>query len=202
MADIIYTFNGKPYFNLTNRCPCACVFCLRATQAGVGSAASLWHEKDPTWEEIEQALENFVFSEVSDAVFCGYGEPLCALDNLLRTASWLKERYPGISLRVDTNGLGDLVHGCPTAPLLKGLIDTVSISLNAPNAVRYQELTCSQFGEASYPAMLRFAAQCKNNEIIPRVIFSVVDVITPEETQQCREIARGMGIALRVRKKS
>jgi len=200
MADIIYTFNGKPYFNITNQCPCACVFCLRTTQEGVGSAASLWHESEPTWEEIKQALMNYDFTGVSDAVFCGYGEPFCALDTLMRCAAWLKKRYPRISLRVDTNGLGDLIHGCPTAPALQGLIDTVSISLNAPNAARYQELTCSKFGEDAWPAMLRFAADCK--KIYPRVIFSVVDVITPGEIEQCREIAERMGIPLRVRKKA
>jgi len=200
MADIIYTFSGKPYLNLTNQCPCACVFCLRTTQDGVGSASSLWHESDPAWKEIEQALEGYDFTGVNDAVFCGYGEPFCALDNLMRSASWLKKRYPEISLRVDTNGLGDLIHGAPTAPVLKGLVDTMSISLNAPNAARYEELACSKFGEDAWPAMLRFAAECK--KIYPRVIFSVVDVITPEEIEQCREIAQGMGIPLRVRKKA
>jgi len=199
MADIVYTLGGKPYLNITNQCPCACVFCIRGEKQAVGSAATLWHADEPTWGEIEQALESFDFSQAQEAVYCGYGEPFCALDNLMRSASWLKKRYPRLSLRVNTNGLGDLIHGCPTAPALKGLVDTMSVSLNAPNAARYDALVCSCYNGEAYPAMLRFAADCK--KIFPRVIFSVVDVITPEEIAQCREIAQGMGIPLRVRKR-
>ncbi|MCL2300718.1 MAG: TatD family nuclease-associated radical SAM protein [Firmicutes bacterium] len=200
MADIIYTYKDKPYFNITNQCPCACTFCIRAEREGVGSAASLWHKSEPTWAEIKQALEGFDFTGAAEAVYCGFGEPFCALDNLMRSASWVKKRYPGISLRVNTTGLGDQIQGCPTAPALKGLVDTMSISLNAPNAARYEELTCSNFGGDAWPAMLRFAEACK--KIYPRVTFSVVDVITPEEIEQCRAIAEGMGIPLRVRKRA
>jgi len=200
MNNIIYTFRGKPYFNLTNQCSCACVFCLRNTQEGVGSANTLWHESEPSWEDIEHALEQFDFAGVEEAVFCGYGEPLCAFDNLKRSAIWLKERCPGISLRVDTNGLGDLINGRPVVRELEGLVDTICVSLNAPNAARYHELCRSCYGEAAYGAMLRFAAACK--EAIPRVVFSVVDVISPEEIEQCRAIAEGMGIPLRVRHKT
>ncbi|MCL1952980.1 MAG: TatD family nuclease-associated radical SAM protein, partial [Oscillospiraceae bacterium] len=166
---------------------------------GVGSASSLWHKAEPTWDDVKQALEAYDFTGVSEAVYCGFGEPFCALDNLMRSASWVKKRYPGISLRVNTTGLGDLIHGAPTAPVLQGLVDTMSISLNAPNAARYEELACSKFGGDAWPAMLRFAADCK--KIYPRVTFSVVDVITPEEIEQCRAIAEGMGIPLRVRKR-
>jgi len=199
MADIVYTYKNKPYFNITNQCPCACTFCIRGEQEGVGSAASLWHGREPTWAEIEQALQDYDFTQAAEAVYCGFGEPFCALDNLMRSASWVKKRHPGLSLRVNTTGLGDLLYGCPTAPALKGLVDTMSISLNAPNAARYEELACSRYGEDAYPAMLRFAAACK--KIYPRVIFSVVDVITPEEIEQCRAIAEGMGIPMRVRKR-
>ena len=197
MADIIYTLNNKPYLNITNQCPCACVFCLRGEQEGVGSAASLWHTNDPTWEEIERALEGFDFSRATEAVFCGYGEPYCALDNLKHTARWLRERYPGLPLRINTNGLGDLVNNRPTARELDGLVDCLSISLNAPNAERYDELCRSTFGTAAYDAMLRFAAEAK--EIFPKIVLSVVDIITVEEIEQCRAIAEGMGVGFKVR---
>jgi len=197
MGEIIYTFGGKPYLNITNRCPCACTFCLREQQEGVGSARTLWHQDEPAWEDIERALEGFDFFGVQEAVFCGYGEPFCALENLRSSARWLKGNYPGLELRVDTNGLGDLIHGRPTAAELQGLVDVMSISLNAPDAARYQELCQSCYGEAAYEAMLSFAAQCR--EIYPRVAFTVVDVLSSEEIERCRGIAQGMGIALRVR---
>ena len=197
MADIIYTYNGKPYLNITNQCPCACTFCIRSQNDGLGSARSLWHGADPTWPEIEQALEQTDFSGVEQVIFCGYGEPFCALDNLKRCAQWLKGRYPGVALRVNTNGLGDLINGRATAVELAGLVDAVSVSLNAPNAARYHELVRSRWGEAAFAAVLRFAEDCKAH--IPSVKFSVVDVLTPEEIEACRAIADEMGIPLRVR---
>ncbi|MDR1465526.1 MAG: TIGR04100 family radical SAM protein [Oscillospiraceae bacterium] len=197
MADIVYTFRGAVYLNITNRCPCACVFCIRAAGDGLGSAKTLWHTADPTWEDIVRAMEAFDFSPYPEAVFCGYGEPLEALDNCLRTAKYLKEKYPGIRLRINTNGLGDLIHGRPTAGDLTGWIDSVSVSLNAPDAVRYLALTQPSFGVGSYEAMLRFAADCKR--LLPEVMFTVVDVLTEEEIARCRVIADSMGIPLRVR---
>jgi len=200
MADIVYILRGKPYLNLTNQCPCACTFCVRRLQEGMGSARTLWHQSEPVWEEIELALEQFDFSGAQEAVFCGYGEPFCALENLCRAARRLKANYPQLALRVNTNGLGDLLHGRPTARDAEGLIDTVCISLNAPNAGRYQELCRSRYGEAAYGAMLRFAQECR--EIYPKVVFTVVDAISSEEIEQCRVVAERMGIPLKVRVKT
>jgi len=197
MADIIYLFGEKPYLNLTNQCPCACVFCVRSLTTGWGSAHSLWHEDDPTWDKIERALAGWDFSKTNEVVFCGYGEPMCALEHLKRAAAWLKQRHPHIALRLNTSGLGDLIHGRPTAQELAGLIDTVSISLNAPNAARYHELVRSPWGEAAFDAMLRFAQDCQQH--VPSVKFSVVNVLTEEEIAQCHEIANRFGMPLRVR---
>ena len=197
MADIIYEFMGNPYLNITNRCPCACVFCVRGQARGLGSAANLWHEQDPGWDDILAALEGYDFTRAGEAVFCGYGEPMCAFENLKKAARWLKERFPNLALRVNTNGLGDLINESPTAHELKGLIDTVSISLNAPNAQRYHELVRPRFGEGAFCAMLHFARDCR--ECIPNVKFTVVDVLTPVEIEECQLIADKMGIPLRVR---
>ena len=183
--------------NLTNQCPCACVFCVRGLQDGVGSAHSLWHEDDPTWDAIERALASWDFGAAQEVVFCGYGEPMCALEHLKQAAGWLRQNYPHLKLRLDTNGLGDLIHGRPTACELAGLIDAVSISLNAPNAARYHELVRSCWGEAAFDAMLQFARDCQVH--IPSVTFSVVSVLTEEEIAQCREIAARFGAPLRVR---
>jgi TatD family-associated radical SAM protein len=195
--NIIYTFQDAPYINLTNRCPCRCTFCLRETQQGVGGAATLWHEKEPIWLEIEQALQSFDFSGAGEVVFCGYGEPTCALENLLRTAAWLREHHPQLHQRLNTNGLGDLLHGRAIAADFAGLIDSVSISLNAPNAARYHELVRTNWGEAAFDVMLGFAQAAKKH--IPHVVLSVVDVLDDDEIAQCQAIAENMGLALRVR---
>lgn len=65
MADIVYTYGNSVYMNITNKCPCSCVFCIRSNGDGLGSAESLWLKKDPTLEEIEDEINKFDFSPYS-----------------------------------------------------------------------------------------------------------------------------------------
>lgn len=196
MADIIYTYEGNVYLNITNRCPCRCRFCIRNNGDGVGSAETLWHSGDPTLEEVLAAVRAFDFSGYTEVIFCGYGEPLCALDTLLATARYIRETL-GLKIRVNTNGLGDLINGRPTAELLADCVDTVSISLNAPTKEKYADITRPSFGEDAFEAMLRFAQDCKR--CIPSVKLTVVDVIPPEDIEACRKLAAELDIPLRVR---
>lgn len=197
MADIIYTYAGSAYMNITNKCPCACVFCIRSNGDGLGSAESLWLKKDPTIDEIKAEIDKFDFSPYSEVVFCGYGEPTQALDNLIEAAKYLKEKH-SLRIRLNSNGLSDLINGKPTAHLLEGVVDSISLSLNAPDAESYQRVTRSKFGADAYPALLKFAEDCK--KYIPSVKFTVVDVISEDEINECRKISEEMGIPLRVRK--
>lgn len=196
MADIIYTYGGSAYMNITNKCPCACIFCIRSNGDGLGSAESLWLKGDPTIDEIKAEIDNFDFSEYDEVVFCGYGEPTQALDNLIESAKYLKEKH-SLKIRLNSNGLSDLINGKPTAHLLEGVVDSISISLNAPDSEAYQRVTRSKFGEDAYPALLKFAEDCK--KYIPNVKFTVVDVISEEEIEECKKISEKMGIPLRVR---
>ena len=138
-------------------------------------------------------------SQYQEVVFCGYGEPTERLEDLLEVARYLKEHHPNLPLRINTNGLSDLIWQKPTAPMLKGLIDTVSISLNAMDAQEYLRLTRSKFGIGSYDAMLKFAKEC--TQYVPHVVMTVVGepVTTPEEQETCRKICESVGATLRVR---
>ena len=102
-----------------------------------------------------------------------------------------------MKIRLNSNGLSDLINGKETAKLLEGVVDSISISLNAPDAKRYQEVSRSRFGEEAFPALLKFAEDCK--KYIPKIKFTVVDVISKEEIAECQKIADDMGIPLRVR---
>lgn len=197
MADILYVYGGKLYANLTNRCCLSCTFCIRQNGDGVGSAKTLWHEKEPSWEEIKEEIDGFCFSPYRELTFCGYGEPTYALDNLLRSAAYLKEKLPGISLRLNTNGLSDLINEKSTAGLLAEYIDTVSISLNAPTKEKYRAIS-RPVPENAYESMLCFAKEAKKRFF--KTIFTVVDVISREDIEACRKIADEMGIRFRVRK--
>ncbi|NLB37102.1 MAG: TIGR04100 family radical SAM protein [Clostridiales bacterium] len=196
MADIIYTYGDKVYMNITNRCPCRCSFCIRSNGEGLGSAETLWHEREPSAEEIIAAIDGFDLSGFQEIAFCGYGEPLCALDNLVKAGNYIKSKYD-IQIRINTNGLGDLINNKSCAKIIGGFTDTVSISLNAPNPQRYVELSRPSFGEKSFDAIIEFAKECK--KFIRTVRFSLVNVISEQEIEECRKLARDLDIPLRVR---
>ncbi|MBR3933590.1 MAG: TIGR04100 family radical SAM protein [Clostridia bacterium] len=195
---IFYELYGALYVNITNKCPCSCVFCIRDHSDVIKDSDPLWFEGDePTMEDIKKDFERFDIEKYSEIVFCGYGEPTERMDILKETAKFLRDRT-NKKIRLNTNGLSDLIcQRKNTALELKGLIDTVSISLNAPDAKRFCEITNSCFGEKSFDALLDFAKDAK--KVIPNVVFTLVDVISKEEIEKCKNIADSLDIELRVR---
>ena len=197
MMTITYANGSSIYINITNRCPCACVFCLRKNKDHVFNSDSLWLEREPTVKEICDSVDGWDLSKYSEIVFCGYGEPTERLDALLEVASYIKTKEK-IKVRINTNGLADLICKEKTAHRLKGPIDAVSISLNATNKEDYLRLVRPKFGIESYDAMLSFAKDC--TEYVPEVILTVVDVVTSKEEQVLsRIICESIGATLRVR---
>lgn len=194
---ITYKVKNGIYVNMTNRCPCACTFCLRQNSDCVYGSEPLWLEREPTVEEICASLDTWDLSQYSEVVFCGYGEPTERLDDLLEVAKYIRSKSD-ISIRINTNGLADLIYGEKTAHKLKGLIDSVSVSLNATNKEDYLEVVRPKFGIESYDAMLSFTKDCV--EYVPNVMMTVVDVVTsPEEQETSRRICESIGATLRVR---
>lgn len=184
------------YFNLTNKCSCSCTFCLRNTKE-MAKSNSLWLDREPTYDEIIDEFEKYDITKFNEIIFCGFGEPTMVLDTLLQVARYLKNRSANTPIRINTNGLGDLVHEKEIAPLFKELVDTVSISINASNAEEYLRLTRNKFGLESYDAMLKFAANCKS--YIPNVVMTVVDCIGQDEIDACQSVCDNIGVNLRVR---
>ena len=174
------------YVNMTNKCPCSCVFCLRQTKQQ--------QEGNTLWlKEGEPSVET-----ISELVFCGFGEPLERLEDVCRVIDSLKETYPNLKVRLNTIGLANLIYGRDVTPELKGRFDTVSISLNAPDEKEFLELTRSKFGIQSYEAIKEFAVLSK--QYVPNVVMTVVEKVMPEEKiQKCQEICDTLGVTLRVR---
>ena len=199
--DMTITYQGKKsvYVNLTNRCPCACRFCLRNNGSGVFGSGSLWLKREPTLDEVTASLDGWDYARFREVVFCGYGEPTERLDVLLAAAEHLKRRDATLRVRVNTNGLSDLINGKPTASLFAGKVDCLSISLNTDDAAEYVELCRPQFGEAAYPALLKFAREAAS--AVPEVVMTVVGepVTSLERQARCRAIAESLGAHLRVR---
>lgn len=194
---ILYEVHNGLYVNLTNRCSCACTFCVRQTDDSVGKSDTLWLEHEPTFEEVMAAFDDFDMSKYEELVFCGFGEPTEAFDTLKRVAAEAKRRW-NIPVRVNTNGQGSLINERGIAPEFEGIVDTVSISLNTPNAEEYLKLTRSRYKEQAFPAMLEFAREVK--KYVPNVVMSTVGTtITHEEEEQCQTLCNELGVTYRIR---
>lgn len=197
MMTITYPVKTGIYVNMTNRCPCACTFCLRHNGEGVYCSDSLWLDREPTVQEVCDSIDTWDLSKYNEIVFCGYGEPTERLYDLLEVAKYIKSKSD-IKIRINTNGLADLIWNEKTALRLEGLIDTVSVSLNATNKEEYLKVVRPKFGIDSYDAMLNFTKDC--SKYVPNVVMTVVDVVTSKEEQEiCGKICESVGAILRVR---
>lgn len=194
---ILYEVHNNLYVNLTNKCPCACTFCLRQTRDHMENSGVLWLEHEPSYEEVIADFSNFDMAKYNELVFCGFGEPTERLDILLRVAEYAKNEF-GIKTRINTNGLGNLVNNRDITPDFQNFIDTVSISLNTPDKERYYELTRSKFGIASFDSMIDFAKRA--TLYVPNVVMTTVaTTITESEEKKCQQICDEIGAKYRIR---
>ena len=197
MMTVTYAAGPAIYVNMTNRCPCACTFCLRQNKDYVFDSDSLWLDREPTVDEVCESLDSWDLTKYNEIVFCGYGEPTERLFDLLEVAKHIRKKS-NIKIRINTNGLSDLIWNEPTAQKLEGLIDSVSISLNATNKEEYLKVVRPKFGIESYDAMLKFTKDCVKH--VPSVTMTVVDVVTSKEEQELsRKICESVGATFRVR---
>ena len=194
MNNYVYTIGNKIYINLTNRCSNNCDFCIRKGRDGMQNQR-LWIDTEPDVQDILDQLPDNLDDYDDEIVFCGFGEPTYNLDTLDEVASYL--HCIDKKTRINTNGQANLINKRDVTPELGGIIDAVSISLNAENAQKYQQVCASEFGEAAYDGLLEFARLAK--EYVPEVVFSVVDVMSKEEIEACRKIAADCGVSFRVR---
>lgn len=182
------------YVNLTNKCTNACVFCIRNTIDNI-KGKKLWLEnEDFEAQEVIKQLKNF--KQPEEVVFCGYGEPLMKLSILKGIASYLKQNH--IKVRINTNGMGNVINNRNVLPEISDLVDEISISLNAPTEEQYNEISKPQVKNA-YNEMLEFAKKCVEYDI--KTTLTVVDK-HPDYTidlDACKKIADEIGAEFRVR---
>lgn len=193
---ISYELGDSLYLNITNRCTNNCSFCVRNNPQGIDSDINLWLIQEPTVTEVIADIAKRDITRYKEFVFCGYGEPMMRVYDLLEICKILKTKYT-IPIRINTNGQANLMYGQDITPLLANWVDSISISLNAKDALTYQAICQSEYGEQSFAALLDFASKCKH--YIPTVVLTIVNVMTVEEIQTCREIATEVGVEFRVR---
>ncbi len=195
---ITYEFEGALYVNVTNRCSNSCVFCLRNNHDSVNENDCLWLEREPSIDEIKADFEKRDLSAYTSVVFCGYGEPLMRYNECIEVAAWLREKNPNLTIRINTNGQANLIAGCDITPRFEGIFDCISISLNAANAERYDELCKSDYGMEAFDALQDFAIKAK--KYVAKVVFSIVDHdISKAEIDECHNIAEKCGVDFRIR---
>lgn len=198
MMTITYTVGNGLYVNITNRCPNNCTFCIRNNGEGAYGSDSLWLDREPTEDEIFESIVSSDPAKYSELVFCGYGEPTERLDTLIAVAKRVKASYPALPIRVNTNGLSDLINGRDTSADFEGAVDVLSVSMNAATPEKYQEVCISKFGLEAYGAMLEFCKNAKHH--VKKVLLTVVEgTISDEEIEICRKNANAAGVELRVR---
>lgn len=194
---ITYEHEGNLYINMTNQCPNRCDFCVRNNSSGSIYADDLWyHDREPPKEEIWAELEKRDLNRYHEIVFCGYGEPACRWDDMMWLCDQLRA-HGSHYIRINTNGLGDLITGKRTSLELDGRVDAVSVSLNASTAERYDAVCHSQFGLEAFPAILKFTAGAVLN--VPHVRMTVVSTLPQKEIDACREVAENVGADFYVR---
>lgn len=199
---IVYQEWDGVYINLTNRCPCNCTFCIRQSSKNeFDNIETLWLEHEPTASEVIEELKNWDLSsgKYKEVIFCGYGEPTEALNTLLEVSDYIKS-VCNLPVRINTNGLGNLVNKKDITPLLKGRIDAVSISLNSSNKDIYTKTVrpAPLYKEQAFDSMLDFAK--KAAKYVPNVTLSTVDTtITHEDEENCRNLCASLGVNYRIR---
>lgn len=193
---LVYELDKKIYINLTNRCTNECIFCLRQDKDDV-CGQELWLDsEDFTSEDVIEQLKKFNLS--SEVIFCGYGEPMLKFEVLRQVAKYIKETYPEIKIRVNTNGHANFIYKKNVVPELVGLVDEFSVSLNASNSEEYDELSQPKF-ENAYEEVKKFI-KCSADAGI-ETVASIVDGYKGRrlDVEKCGEIAESLGAKLRVR---
>jgi len=191
---IAYPIRNSLYVNLTNRCSNECLFCIR-TQTEFVKGHHLMLEREPTYEEVIAALETEGLERYAEVVFCGYGEPTERLDLLKQVAAELKRR--GKTVRLVTNGQGDLINGRPVVDELAGVVDMVSVSLNTSDAAGYQALCCSRYGVKAFEAIVQFVRSAVGK--LGRVEVTAVDA-PGVDVEAVKKLAGELGAEFRLRR--
>jgi TatD DNase family protein len=190
-TKIAYKIRNSLYLNITNRCSNRCTFCPKFDDFTV-KGHNLMLDSEPSYEEVMSAIGNP--AGIDEVVFCGYGEPLIRLDLVKQVAAELKSR--GYIIRINSDGQANQVYGRNILPELDGLVDSISVSLNAPDSSTYSRLCNTPFGEAGFNSVCDFIKSA--SACIPQVIASAVTV-PGVDIEACRLLAESLGADFRVR---
>jgi len=194
MSDptISYDLRGSRYLNVTNRCTLRCAFCPKFNDSWTVAGYDLRLPEEPNAEQlIAAAGDPRAFQEI---VFCGLGEPTLRLYTVLETGTELRRR--GGRVRLNTDGLANLIHGRDVTPDFEDSIDAISISLNAQNEDIYNR-HCRPPMPGAFEALLDFATRAR--EFVPNVSLTAIEGLPDVNIPACQAIAERLGVGFRRR---
>lgn len=196
--NYVYLLDGKIYINLTNMCSNDCVFCIRAIKEDVVGANLFLDSEQLDIEEVKMQLDSFEPDSYQEIVFCGYGEPILKLNELKKVAKYIKEKYPHIKIRINTNGQGNLIHKRNIVPELVGTIDSVSVSFNGENKAVYDAISLPKI-ENAYEGMKDFIKECVDAgiETTATIVTGYKDYAV--DLQSCKSQIEALGAKFRER---
>lgn len=197
--NLVYLLDGKIYINLTNKCTNECLFCIRSLKDDV-CGTNLWLKNDiVTSEEVIKQLQ-ILKKDETEIVFCGYGEPTLKLQVLKEVAKFIKENYKNVKIRLNTNGHANFIYKRNIIPELVGLIDEISVSLNASDEKMYNQLTQPNI------ACNNTLAEVKDfiKKSVDAGISTTASVVSgykgyDVDLKECEKIAADLGAKFRVR---
>ena len=202
MYTLVYSINNEKspetvYINLTNACTNSCIFCLRNQKDDV-CGSEMWHDDKYTLNDIITQFENYKPTP-KQVVFCGYGEPFLKKDMMKEFALYLREKYPEIKIRVNTNGHANAIYKMNVAEEFKNLLDEVSVSLNSDNSDEYAEI-CNPKIPNAYEEVKKFIKASSDAGI--KTTASIVTGFDKKHNinvENCKRIAHKLGADFRNR---
>lgn len=203
--EIAYEYQNSLYLNITNRCPTSCVFCIKRKWKMEFRGHNLnLKSKEPDTEEILKAIsEKFNQKTYNEIVFCGYGEPTMRFDTIKEVCTKIKKGLvknvnPNIKIRINTNGLGNLINKRNIVSEMEQIVDSLSISLNTADKAQWLEIMSPkpEYREKGFESVIEFIKEAKTK--IPEVTVTAVD-LKGVDTEKVKKIAEELGVKFRLR---
>ncbi len=193
---ISYVYKNALYINSTSRCPSACKFCIKFSWDYRYRGSNLKLPADPSIEEILASVPSDL-TPFEEVVYCGYGESTYRLADLPALSHAFRKRGAH-RIRMNSIGLGNLIHGRDIAPELSPVVDAISISMNTMDPQRYLEMVrpLPEFRSRAFESAQEFCASCVKH--IPDTTLTSIDA--PEfDAPAVERFARKIGAQFRLR---
>lgn len=190
--QISYRIEDRLYLSITDRCTLECAFCPKNRGSLRVRGYDLTMDHSPDAAEIVASIDDP--SNYSEVVFCGYGEPTLRLNVLVEVAGDIKAR--GGRVRVNTDGLANLVHDRNVLEAMAGVVDALSVSMNAQDAATYERY-CRPNLPGSFQAMLAFLRTAPR--YVPQVTATAIDGLEGVDIAACEALAKQLGVGFRKR---